>query len=173
MPYIAPMETILSVTDIDWNNWVPTERAVIVYLCHNDNVLLINKKRGLGAGKVNAPGGHIEDGETPLDTACREFREEVGLVPGGLALRGKLYFHFLDGLKMEGFVFLADSFKGTLIETDEAEPFWCPIDAIPLDRMWEDDFYWLPQLLRGKAADGKFVFDDDTMLSLDVSITDP
>ena len=41
------------------------------------------------------------------------------------------------------------------------------------DRMWEDDFYWLPQVLRGKQMDGQFIFDDDTMVSLDVAIRDP
>ncbi len=56
------METIKSVKEINWEEWVPGVRAVIVYICHNGQVLLIHKKRGLGAGKVNAPGGHIETG---------------------------------------------------------------------------------------------------------------
>ncbi len=167
------METIKSVKEIDWDRWVPRERAVIVYVCDNDQVLLIHKKRGLGAGKVNAPGGHIEPGETPKQAAVRECREEVGLTPHGLELKGKLYFQFLDGLSMEGFVFTATAVTGTMVETDEADPFWCPISQIPLDQMWEDDFYWLPQVLKGKTMDGRFLFDDDTMVSLDVTIGDP
>jgi 8-oxo-dGTP diphosphatase len=161
------------VEDIDWKHWIPTNRAVIVYLVRDGRVLLIHKKRGLGNGKVNAPGGHIEPGETPEQAAVREYREEVGLTPGGLALKGKLYFQFLDGMRMEGFVFTADRFRGEPEETDEALPFWCPVDGIPLDRMWEDDFYWLPQLLRGKSVEGRFVFDKDLMLSLEVVISDP
>jgi len=167
------MISIKSIKEIDWELWIPKERAVIVYVCHNDRVLLINKKRGLGAGKVNAPGGHIEEGETPEQAAVRECREEVGLTPKGLELKGKLYFQFLDGLTMEGFVFTANSFTGTMVETDEADPFWCAIDKIPLDRMWEDDFYWLPQVLKGKTMDGRFIFDEDTMVSLKVTIGDP
>ncbi len=31
----------------------------------DDETLLIRKKRGLGAGKITAPGGRIEAGETP------------------------------------------------------------------------------------------------------------
>lgn len=167
------METIKSVKEIDWEGWVPTVRAVIVYICNGDKVLLIHKKRGLGAGKVNAPGGHIEPGETPHQAGVRECQEEVGLTPKGLELRGKLYFHFLDGLRMEGFVYTAAAFTGIMVETDEADPFWCHVNSLPLDRMWEDDFYWLPQVLKGKKMDGRFIFDNDTMVSLDVTIQDP
>jgi 8-oxo-dGTP diphosphatase len=173
MAYGAAMQIPTHVARVDWNTWVPTNRAVIVYLVVQGRVLLIHKKRGLGSGKVNAPGGHIEAGETPEQTAVREYREEVGLTPEDLVLRGKLRFQFLDGMRMEGFVFLAGGFRGTLTETPEAAPFWCPVDGIPLERMWEDDYYWLPQLLRGKAIDGRFVFDGDAMLSLKVTITDP
>ena len=35
------------------------------YLMNEDKVLLIHKKQGLGAGKINAPGGHIEEGRDP------------------------------------------------------------------------------------------------------------
>ncbi|ACN13317.1 mutT family protein, putative 78-dihydro-8-oxoguanine triphosphatase (8-oxo-dGTPase) [Desulforapulum autotrophicum HRM2] len=167
------METIRSVKEINWEEWVPGVRAVIVYIHQNNQVLLIHKKRGLGAGKVNAPGGHIEAGETPEQAAVRECQEEVGLTPKGLELRGKLYFQFLDGLRMEGFVYTATAFTGDMIETDEADPFWCHVDKMPLNRMWEDDFYWLPQVLRGKQMDGRFIFDNDTMVSLDVAIRDP
>jgi hypothetical protein len=33
-----------------------------------------------------------------------------------------------------------------------------PDSAIPLERMWLDDKYWLPLLLEGKAFVGRFVF---------------
>ncbi len=161
-----------SVKEIDWEAWEPEQKAVVIYLVKDGQVLLIHKKRGLGAGKVNAPGGRIEN-ETPEQAAVREFKEDVGLEPGGLERKGKLYFQFLDGLKLEVFVFTATTCKGTLIETDEAKPFWCSVEKIPLDQMWEDDFYWLPQVLKGKQMAGRFLFDDDLMLSLDVTISDP
>src|SRR6056297_1526211 len=90
------------VCQIDWSEWQADKYAVITYIFENGKVLLINKKRGLGAGKVNAPGGHIEPGETGEEAAIRETEEEVGLTPRNAIEVGKLYFQFTNGLKMEG-----------------------------------------------------------------------
>ena len=50
-------------------------------------------------------------------------------------------------------------------ETEEAEPLWTPIDAIPFERMWADDQHWLHRMLTGKEDFvGRFLFDGDTML---------
>lgn len=46
----------------------------------NKRVVLIRKKRPTWqAGRLNAVGGHIEKGETPLAAMRREFCEEAGL----------------------------------------------------------------------------------------------
>ena len=46
-----------------------------------DAVLLIKKRKpSWQAGYWNAPGGKIEQNETPLQAICREFREETGVV---------------------------------------------------------------------------------------------
>ena len=158
------------VKDIDWNLWEADKHAVITYIFKDSQVLLINKKRGLGAGKVNAPGGHIEDGETKVEAAIRETEEEVGLTPFDLIEVGTLYFQFTNGLKMEGTVFLSRDFEGTMVETDEADPFWISIADIPYDKMWEDDLLWLPHVIKGKKIVGRFIFNDDDMLSYNLEI---
>ena len=45
------------IADIDWNTWVPTDPATLVFVIRDRQMLLIRKKRGLGAGKINGPGG--------------------------------------------------------------------------------------------------------------------
>ena len=66
---------------VDWANWRPKEFATLLFVVRNGEILLMRKKRGLGAGKINGPGGRIEAGESSLDAAVRETREELGIVP--------------------------------------------------------------------------------------------
>jgi len=47
----------------DWNTWTPKERGTLCFVLQEGRILLIEKKRGLGAGKVNGPGGRIEPGD--------------------------------------------------------------------------------------------------------------
>src|SRR5690348_10779969 len=37
---------------IDWATWQPTERANLCFVIRGGQILLIRKKRGLGAGKI-------------------------------------------------------------------------------------------------------------------------
>ncbi len=153
---------------IDWSTWQPRERANLCFIVKDGRVLLIRKKRGLGAGKINGPGGKLEPGETALESAIREVREEIGVTALRIEERGVLHFQFVDGYSLHCVVFIAHDFSGELIETDEAIPLWFEFGAIPFHEMWADDQHWLPQALAGECFDAWFVFDGDTMLSKDV-----
>ena len=48
---------------IDWSGWVPEIRATLMFIRDGSEVLLIRKLRGIGAGKINGPGGKIDPGE--------------------------------------------------------------------------------------------------------------
>ncbi|MDZ4788315.1 MAG: 8-oxo-dGTP diphosphatase [Blastochloris sp.] len=155
---------------VDWLTWQPTELAVLCFVVENSRILLIEKKRGLGAGKVNAPGGKIKLGETPLEAAIRETQEEVGVIPIGLTEAGVLRFQFKDGYALHCTVFKAKSFQGVLIETPEATPFIVGTDEIPFERMWADDSHWVKYLLSGDYFSGAFLFDEDRMLTNEVKV---
>src|SRR5690348_9168613 len=132
---------------MDWQNWQPRERANLCFIVKDGRVLLIRKKRGLGAGKINGPGGKLEPGETAEGAAIREVQEEIGVTPLHLEDRGVLHFQFVDGYSLHCTVFVARDLAGEPIETVEATPFWVSVDAVPFEEMWEDDRYWLPQVL--------------------------
>jgi len=38
---------------------------------------------------------------------------------------------------------------------------WHGFGKIPYDKMWDDDKYWLPKVLKGKRVKGKFSFGED------------
>lgn len=149
----------------NWASWEPRERAVLLFLRRPGEILLIRKKRGLGAGKINGPGGRIDPGETPVQAAVRETREEVGLSVADPREAGSLCFQFADGHSIHCTVFTATVWSGELVETDEALPFWHPVEAIPYDAMWADDIHWIPWMLGGRRFLGRFVFDGDRLLA--------
>lgn len=154
--------------DIDWTTWIPQERATLLFVKRDGYVLLIRKKRGLGAGKINGPGGRIDGDETPRQAAIREVQEELLVTPIDVVARGELAFQFADGYALYVYVFSASDCTGEVQETDEAIPLWTPIDALPFDQMWADDQLWLPHLLNEQPFRGYFLFDGDTMLGYEV-----
>lgn len=153
---------------IDWNDWRPGVRATLMFIVDagRGEVLLIRKKRGLGAGKINGPGGKMDPGESSLQCAVRETWEELGVTALAPVKHGELWFEFTDGLRMLVHVFRADAHEGEARETAEAVPLWTRLEVLPFDEMWADDRYWLKELLIERARfTGKFVFDGDAMLS--------
>jgi 8-oxo-dGTP diphosphatase len=152
------------VSDVDWERWEPTIRATLLFVIRDGEVLLIRKQRGLGAGKINGPGGKVDPGESPLEAAVRETQEELLITATGVTAAGELRFQFVDGTALHCDVFRASGFQGEPSETDEAVPLWFPIDAVPYDEMWDDDRLWFPRLFAGRWFDGRCVFDDDERL---------
>ncbi|MCL2478204.1 MAG: NUDIX domain-containing protein [Treponema sp.] len=160
------MNEYKNINDVDWKNWIPDEKGVIVYMIDRaaNRVLLIDKKTGMGKGKVNAPGGRVEKGETAAAAAVRECQEEVSMTPFKPEKRAELFFHFTSGYKLYGEAFFSYSWEGVPTESIEAGPFWCDLDKVPWEKMWEDDRQWLPATLEGKKMRGYYIFDEDDML---------
>ncbi|HEV2638340.1 MAG TPA: 8-oxo-dGTP diphosphatase [Actinocrinis sp.] len=132
-------------------------------------VLLGLKKTGFGLGKIVGPGGHVEPGESAAQAAVREVHEEVGLHVGLGELRelGHVTFRFptRPDWDLGVAVFGAEWTGGEPVESAELAPRWYPVDRLPLDRMWDDARFWLPEMLSGRrvyaqisySADGRTV----------------
>ena len=155
---------------IDWSTWVPTREDTLLFVVEDTRILLIEKKRGLGGGNVNGPGGRIEPGETPIAGAIREFREELLATPLGVRKAGEVWFHLLDGPAILIHVFRGDRCEGTPEETDEAVPLWVSQHDVPFDRMWEDDRLWFPHLLDERPFTAKTVFDGSRLLFWELDV---
>ena len=149
---------------IDWSTWQGEMLATLMFVIKDGRILLIEKKRGLGAGKINGPGGKIEPGETALEAVIRETQEELLITPHAPVKLGELRFSMSDCPDILCHVYRSEDFSGVPTETDEAVPVWTALDAIPYHRMWEDDRHWLPLVIEGKTFIGNFVFEGERML---------
>jgi len=155
-------------SDIDWSDWQAKDPATLVFVIQDGKILLIDKKTGFGKGKVNGPGGKVEKDESPEACAVRECQEELGITVLNLQYCGQHRFQFVDGYSLLVWVYSSEEFEGIPTETIEAKPLWVPLDAIPYERMWEDDHLWLPMVLDGERFQGRWLFDGDTMLDYEL-----
>ena len=160
---------MMSESPIDWAAWEGEMLATLMFIIKDGRILLIEKKRGLGAGKINGPGGKIEPGETPLEAVVRETQEELMVTPHAPGKLGELRFSMSLCPDILCHVYRADDFSGTPTETDEAVPVWTALDAIPYHRMWEDDRHWLPLVLARQPFLGHFVFEGERMRWSDIA----
>lgn len=148
---------------IDWAAWQPVIRATLCFVVRDGRILLIDKKTGHGGGKVNGPGGKIDPGESALECAVRECREELHITPLDPVKVGELRFAMSDYPDILCHVFRATDFEGTPTGTREAEPRWTPVCEVPYHLMWADDAIWLPHVINNVSFAGRFSFDGEDM----------
>jgi 8-oxo-dGTP diphosphatase len=138
--------------------WRPDLTGTLLFVVACGRVLLIHKRRGHGAGRINGPGGKLDPGEEPLAGAIRETEEETGIIALEPRLAAVMRFVDLEGDDWLGYVFVAERYAGIPRITPEAVPEWFPLDALPLEQMWPDDRLWLPRILTGERLRGDFLF---------------
>lgn len=128
-------------------------------------LLLGEKRRGFGRGRLVAPGGKIDAGETPRDAAVRELYEETGLVvgPENLQPSGVLDFAFPhgDSRPLRAHVFVTTQHRGALSPSDEIDGHWIRESDLPYHRMWADARHWLPCALAGSLHAASFSYGPD------------
>jgi len=146
-------------------DWRPDLTGTLLFICAGGQVLLIRKRRGHGAGKINGPGGKLDPGETPLACAVRETREEVGVEAHDVRLAAVMRFVERAGEDWLGYVFVAAGYQGIPKTTAEAVPQWFGVAALPFAEMWEDDRIWLPRVLAGERLRGDFLFEHGRLLA--------
>ena len=134
------------------------------------------KKTGdIHQGKYNAPGGKIEQGESPLDTLHREVFEETGL---SVTRSRRLGFLAFPGFHRDArgnpvdesvHVFLVTGWTGALREDcPEGDLEWVAADRVLSLPLWEGDRVFLPFVIAGKRFEGKLTYDHGKLVEHDV-----
>ena len=98
----------------------------------NTNRAVVQQRTKYWKG-ISFPGGHVEKGESFIDSAKREVFEETGLKVDNLKLCGIIdWCHRKSGERYMVMLYKTDTYSGELIdETEEGKVFWADIDEIP------------------------------------------
>ena len=119
-----------------------SEPVILTNLCmiydHDGNILVQDRKDPSWPG-ICFPGGHIEPGESFVESVIREVREETGLTIESPKLCGTKQFLNRLGERYVVLFYKTERFSGELRSSDEGDVFW--IQLSDLDRYTlVDDF---------------------------------
>lgn len=140
------------------------------------DICLAMKRRGFGSGRWNGVGGKVElQDRTIEECAKRETKEEIGVTVMSLRKVAELTFYFLDNPAWDQLVhvYLCERWDGMPTESSEMKPMWFTVSDIPYFKMWPDDKFWLPNVLKGDQLKGSFKFgENDAIIEKEVNIVD-
>ncbi len=81
-------------------------------------------------GGITFPGGHIEPGETFIDSVIREVKEETGLSISDPKLCGVKDWIEEDGSRYIALLYKTDKYKGELKSSSEGKVFWTDVNEV-------------------------------------------
>ena len=139
-----------------------TEQVELTTLCmvyRGEELLLQNRVKTDWRGYC-FPGGHVEPGESILDSVVREMKEETGLTILSPRLCGIKQFP-IDGGRYLVFFFKTDSFEGELISSNEGNVEWIARrDLLSLNTV-SDFMDMLKVFDRDDLTEFQYVVEDD------------
>ncbi len=139
--------------------------SVLVYVQRGDEVLVMRRNKEPNLGLWIAPGGKVEVGESPHETACREMLEETSLVVDDLRLRGFCTeVSPLPEWNWMLFIYTTRTFSG-VVQPDlrEGDFAWLPVSTYLNDLpIPQADMIFAPRVLRMDEGvfQAKFVYDE-------------
>ena len=108
----------------------------------------VKKENDLNHDKWVGIGGKFEDGESPEECMCREALEETGLTLHVPRLRGIVTFVSNEWDNEYMFLYTCTDFSGELIECNEGDLEWVPMERVPDLPIWQGDKIFLDLLCR-------------------------
>ena len=124
----------------------PTEHCELTNLCmltDDEGRILVQDRTDPSWPGICFPGGHVEPGESFVESMIREVQEETGLTILDPILCGIKQFPLQGGGRYVVLLFRASRFTGTLTSSAEGEVFWLPREELENCRLAPDFFEML------------------------------
>ena len=120
-------------------------------MIYKDNKVLVQERVKSWKG-ISFPGGHVEDGESVVESTKREIKEETGLIVLNLVPCGIVHWYNNEtGERYFVFNYKTSSFSGNLLnKTDEGKVYWVEIDKLINLNLSEGFQERLPMFLEDK-----------------------
>ena len=139
-----------------------TERVELTTLCmisRGDEILLQNRVKTDWRGYC-FPGGHVEPGESIVDSVIREMQEETGLTVRNPKLCGIKQFP-IEGGRYLVFFFKTDDFTGELRSSEEGKVAWIHRKDLPDIAAVSDFMDMLKVFDRDDLTEFQYVVEND------------
>ena len=110
------------------------EMAEITNMCmlsDGKGHVLVQRRNDPNWSGITFPGGHVEMGESFVESVLREMQEETGLTVKNVRLCGLRQFYNREGIRYIVLLFRAEGYEGQLRSSREGEVFW--VDQSQLD----------------------------------------
>lgn len=139
-----------------------TEQVELTTLCmvyDKSRVLLQNRIKEDWKG-YTFPGGHVEPGESFIDSVTREMKEETGLTIINPVLCGIKQFP-IEGGRYLVFLFKTNEFHGNLVSSDEGEMKWIERQDLENISLAEDFFELLEVMDSDKLTEFQYIVKEE------------
>lgn len=109
----------------------PIELTNMCMLTREDGCVLVQNRRDPNWGGLTFPGGHVEPGESLVDSVIREMREETGLTIRRPRLVGTKSWMQRDGSgRYLVLLYTAAEYEGELRSSEEGDVRWMTLDEM-------------------------------------------
>ena len=144
------------------NKMRKTETVELTVLCliHQGEALLLQNRRKKDWQGWTMPGGHVEPGESIVDSVIREMKEETGLTVKNPRLCGIKQFP-IEGGRYLVFLFDTEEFEGELISSEEGEMRWILRSELKKYPTVEDLEELLDVMLKPELTEFQYLMEGD------------
>ena len=140
-----------------------TKQVTLTNMCmvyDDKGNVLVQDKIDENWGGLTFPGGHVEKGESFVDSVIREVYEETGLKIENPRICGTKDWPREDGSRYIVVFYKTNKFSGTLKSSDEGEVKWMPLEQMKKEKMASDMDDMLKVFLQDDISEFHYVVED-------------